>query len=83
MYVFDPTNTLLYAVPLKLNGNVNELGAVHEIATWLVPGVPVTLVGIDEALTTVGVAETTKIVAKAVVETRASAADPRNAFTPL
>jgi hypothetical protein len=78
MYVFEPMNTLLYAVPLKLTGNVNELGADHEIATWALPAVPETLVGMAEALTTVGVAETTNTVAKSVDETRANAKEPRN-----
>lgn len=80
MYVFDPMNTLLYDVPLNEVGKVSELGAVHEIATWALPAVPVTLVGTVEAKTTVGVAETTNTVAKRVDETRADAKEPRNAL---
>lgn len=80
MYVFDPMNTLLYDVPLNETGNVNELGALHVIATCALPAVPVTLVGIEEALTTVGVTETTNTVAKSVDETRANAKEPRNAL---
>jgi hypothetical protein len=78
MYVFDPMNTLLYDVPLNEVGKVSELGADHEIATWALPAVPETLVGMAEALTTVGVAETTNTVAKNVDETRANAKEPRN-----
>lgn len=41
---------------------------------------PVTLVGIDEAYTTVGVAETTKTVAKNVEAMRVNAKELRNAL---
>jgi hypothetical protein len=79
MYVFDPMNTLLYDVPLNETGKVNELGALHVIATCALPAVPVTLVGIDEALAIDEEDPTTRKVANTEVSTRLSEKNLRKA----
>ena len=79
MYVFDPMNTLLYDVPLNETGNVNELGALHVIATWPLPAVPVTLVGMAEALAIDEEDPTTTKVASTEASTRLSEKNLRKA----
>ena len=59
MYVFDPTYTLLYDVPLNENGNVRSAGAVHERETCALPAVPVTSVGSVAATAVPGCVRTT------------------------
>jgi hypothetical protein len=79
IYVFEPMNTLVYAVPLKVIGNVNELGALHVSATCALPAVPVTLVGIEEALAIVEEDPTTTKVASTEASTRLSEKNLRKA----
>ena len=79
MYVFDPMNTLLYDVPLNETGNVNELGALHVSATCALPAVPVTLVGMAEALALDEEDPTTTKVASTDASTRLSEKNLRKA----
>ena len=79
MYVFDPMNTLLYDVPLNETGNVNELGALHVSATCALPAVPVTLVGMAEALAIDEEDPTTTKVASTEASTRLSEKNLRKA----
>ena len=80
MYVFELINTLLYAVPLKVSGNVKELGALHVSATCALPAVPVTFVGMAEALAFDEEDPTTTKVASTEASTRLSEKNLRNAW---
>jgi hypothetical protein len=78
MYVFEPTYTLLYDVPLNVTGKVNDVGAVHERATCALPAVPVTLVGIALARTSTPDVATTKEDATSAATTVTHARDGQN-----